>query len=167
MWGVTAWPSQMLLALDKQYRRRRPDGVQRQISLRSAWTPLRHYELALAWLRLLDDLGRAPRTLDAYTRGLAEFLTACDGDGADPLTATRADIAGYVRELRERPSRRGGNAVAIDSGSGLANTTIRQRLVPVRLFYDCLVEEGVPEDTERPLTWAAGSIQPVGSTLSF
>lgn len=104
---------------------------------------LARHERALAWLRLLDDLGRAPRTLDAYTRGLAEFLSACDRDGVDPLTATRADVAGPVRELRERPGRRGGNVVAIDSGSGLANATIQQRLVPVRLFYDFLIEEGL------------------------
>ncbi|MCC5036476.1 site-specific integrase [Streptomyces sp. WAC 00631] len=32
--------------------------------------------------------------------------------------------------------------VSIDSGSGLANATIQQRLVPVRLFYDFLMEDG-------------------------
>jgi hypothetical protein len=37
--------------------------------------------------------------------------------------------------------RRSANVVAIDSGSGLANATIQQRLVPVRLFYDFLMEE--------------------------
>ena len=35
--------------------------------------------------------------------------------------------------------------VSIDSGCGLANATIQQRLVPVRLFFDFLVEEGVRE----------------------
>ena len=35
--------------------------------------------------------------------------------------------------------------VAIDSGAGLANATIQQRLVPVRLFYDFLMEEGLRE----------------------
>jgi integrase len=35
--------------------------------------------------------------------------------------------------------------VSIDSGCGLANATIQQRLVPVRLFFDLLVEEGVPD----------------------
>ncbi|BBJ37356.1 hypothetical protein SSPO_000740 [Streptomyces antimycoticus] len=32
--------------------------------------------------------------------------------------------------------------VSIDSGAGLANATIQQRLVPVRLFYDFLMEDG-------------------------
>jgi site-specific recombinase XerC len=35
--------------------------------------------------------------------------------------------------------------VSIDSGAGLANATLQQRLVPVRLFYDYLVEEGLRE----------------------
>jgi integrase len=33
--------------------------------------------------------------------------------------------------------------VALDSGAGLSNATLQQRLVPVRLFYDFLVEEGL------------------------
>ena len=77
--------------------------------------------------------------------GLAEFLQVCEDHGIDPVTANRADVAVFVRELTRRPSRRGTNVVSIDSGCGLANATIQQRLVPVRLFYDFLVEEGVRE----------------------
>ncbi|GAF43646.1 integrase [Rhodococcus wratislaviensis] len=57
----------------------------------------------------------------------------------------RAHVGNFVRELPERPSRRGVNVVSLDSGSGLANATIQQRLVPVRLFYDHLMEEGLRE----------------------
>jgi len=89
------------------------------------------------------DLGRAPGTIEAYARGLAEYLQVCERDGVDPLTATRVHVAAFVRELTSRPSRRGGNVVSIDSGVGLANATLQQRLVPVRLFYDFLIEEGV------------------------
>lgn len=103
------------------------------------------HERAAEWLRIWTDLGRAPRTIDAYARGLAEYLLVCDREGIDPIVATRAQIALFVRELRTRPSRRGTNVVALDSGSGLANATLQQRLVPVRLFYDFLVEEGVRE----------------------
>jgi integrase len=45
----------------------------------------------------------------------------------------------------ERPSRRGPGVVAFDSGIGLANATLQQRLVAVRLFYDHLIEEGQRE----------------------
>lgn len=47
-----------------------------------------------------------------------------------------------VKESRTRPSLRGPKVVVLDSGSGLANATLQQRLVPVRLFYDFLGEEG-------------------------
>jgi site-specific recombinase XerD len=104
---------------------------------------LGRHEQAGVWLQVWADLGRAPRTIDAYARGLAEYLLVCERDGVDPVAATRADVAGFVRELRCRPGRRGGNVVSIDSGAGLANATLQQRLVPVRLFYDFLVEEGL------------------------
>jgi integrase/recombinase XerD len=107
------------------------------------WPVLGRHERAAQWLQVWSDLGRAPRTIDAYARGLAEYLEVCERDDIDPVTATRAQVAVFVRELTTRPSRRGANVVAIDSGSGLANATIQQRLVAVRLFYDFLMEEGL------------------------
>ena len=109
------------------------------------WPVLARHEQASAWLQLWTDMGRAPRTIDAYARGLAEYLFSCERAGIDPTAASRADVAAYLRELTSRPSRRGGNVVSLDSGVGLANATLQQRLVPVRLFYDYLVEEGVRE----------------------
>ena len=123
-------------------------------ALLGKWPVLGRHERAAEWLSIWADLGRAPRTIDAYARGLAEYLEACERNGVDPAAATRAEVAAFVRELRSRPSRRGGNVVALDSGAGLANATLQQRLVPVRLFYDFLVEEGVPRvqpGAPRPL----------------
>jgi hypothetical protein len=77
----------------------------------------------------LGDLGRAARTIDAYARGLAEYLEVCEREGVDPVTANRAHIGVFVRALTERPSRRGANVVTLDSGSGLSNATIQQRIV--------------------------------------
>jgi site-specific recombinase XerD len=102
----------------------------------------RHPE-ALAWLQLQSNLGLAARTLDAYSRGLADFLCICTRESIDPITATRGDVALYVRDLTTRPNPRGSNIVALDSGAGLANATLQQRLVAVRLFYDYLIEEGL------------------------
>lgn len=112
------------------------------VVLEEKWPVLGRHERAAGWLQVWSDLGRAPRTIDAYARGLAEYLEMCERENVDPLTANRAHIAVYVRELTSRPSRRGVNVVSIDSGSGLANATIQQRLVPVRLFYDFLMEDG-------------------------
>jgi site-specific recombinase XerD len=97
---------------------------------------------AVAWLQVWADMGRAPRTIDAYARGLAEYLCSCERAGVDPVSASRAQVASYVHELTSRPGRRGPNVVSFDSG---ANATLQQRLVAVRLFYDYLVEEGVRE----------------------
>lgn len=115
------------------------------VVLEEKWPVLARHERAADWLRVWADLGRARRTIDAYARGLAEFLMMCERDGVDPVTASRAHIAVFVRDLTTRPSRRGANVVSIDSGSGLANATIQQRLVSVRLFYDFLIEEGLRE----------------------
>jgi site-specific recombinase XerD len=106
------------------------------------WPALDRCPAAGEWLRVQENLGLSPRTIDAYARGLTDYLTACEGSGVTPLMATRADIAGYVADLLHRPHRTGSNVVAIGSGAGLANATIQQRLAAVRLFYDFLVEEG-------------------------
>jgi len=113
------------------------------VELRERWPVLGRHELAGLWLGVWVDLGRAPRTIDAYARGLAEYLVMCERVGVDPLTANRAHVAVYVRELMRRPGRLGANVVSIESGSGLANATVQQRLVPIRLFYDFLMEEGL------------------------
>jgi integrase/recombinase XerD len=115
------------------------------MELEGRWPVLARHARAAEWLRIWADLGRAPRTIDAYARGLVEFLQVCERDGIDPLAANRAQVAAFVRDLTGRPSRRGGNVVALDSGAGLANATLQQRLVPVRLFYDFLIEEGLRE----------------------
>src|SRR6266566_3332377 len=113
--------------------------------LTEKWPVLGRHEQAAVWLGIWTDLGRAPRTIDAYARGLSEYLLVCEREGIDPVTANRANVAAYVRELTSRPHHRGVNVVTIDSGAGLANATIQQRLVPVRLFYDFLMEEGLRE----------------------
>jgi site-specific recombinase XerD len=105
------------------------------------WPVLAHCPEALAWLRIQADLGLAPRTLEAYSRGLADYLTVCTREGIEPLSAGRAEVARYVRDLAQRPHPRGATIVSIDSGVGLANATLQQRLVIVRLFYDYLIEE--------------------------
>jgi integrase/recombinase XerD len=113
------------------------------VVIEEKWPVLGRHERAAEWLRIWTELGRAPRTIDAYARGLAEYLQVCERDDIDPLTANRSQVAAFVRELTSRPGRQGANVVALDSGKGLANATLQQRLVPVRLFYDFLVEEGL------------------------
>src|SRR6266536_870968 len=97
---------------------------------------------ACTWLTIQSRLGLAAATLDAYGRALQDYLTFCAAQQITPEAATREHIAAYVHTLLERPHRAGQNIVQFESGAGLANATIQQRLVAVRLFYDYLVEEG-------------------------
>jgi site-specific recombinase XerD len=95
------------------------------------------------WLELQVNVGRSPRTVEAYARSLVDYLGYCERAGVVVVAAGRAQIAGYVADLRERPGRYGANVVALDSGVGLANATLQLRVTVARLFYDFLVEEGV------------------------
>jgi len=100
---------------------------------------------AVRWLEIQGDLGRSPRTVEAYARSLVDYLAWCDRSGVEVETAGRAQIAGYVRDLRERPGRCGANVVSLSSGAGLSNATLQLRVTVIRLFYDFLVEEQVRE----------------------
>jgi integrase/recombinase XerD len=107
------------------------------------WPELESCGLAGRWLVLQADLGRSPRTVDAYARALVDYLRFCERGSLDVAAVGHGEIAAYVRDLRERPKRRDANVVAIDSSGGLANATLQLRITVVRLFYDFLVEEGV------------------------
>lgn len=91
------------------------------------------------WLTIQINLGLAPATIDAYSRALVDYIQFCQQRAIPIETATREHIAAYVHQLatpqlaHPSPKRR----------TGLANATMQQRLVAVRLFYDYLVEETV------------------------
>jgi integrase/recombinase XerD len=106
--------------------------------------------LAKAWVTTETLLGLAPNTLDAYARGLDDFLGFCQRAEISPVTATRGDLARYVGDLRERPhpaSHQGAPDLA--PSTGLSNATLQQRLTAVRLFFDFLIEEG--QRTDHPV----------------
>jgi integrase/recombinase XerD len=104
---------------------------------------LRSCERACAWIRIQANLGLAHNTLHAYGRSLNDFLAFASKSAVDPITANREHISGWVRDLLSRPNRRFGEAIRIDSGSGLSNATLQLRITAVRLFYDFLMEEGM------------------------
>ena len=72
------------------------------VVLREKWPVIGRHEQAATWLQIWTDLGRAPRTIDAYARGLAEYLVMCEREGVDPVAVNRAHVAVYVRELTSR-----------------------------------------------------------------
>lgn len=100
---------------------------------------------ARRWLESEALLGLAANTIDAYGRAIEGFLVFCGRSGVSPLVASRADIARYVGDLRRAPGPKGTNVVSIQSGSGLSNATLQQRITAVRLFFDFLVEDNLCE----------------------
>jgi site-specific recombinase XerD len=101
-------------------------------------------EHAKTWLKIQGDLGLAANTLEAYGRALDDFLAFSADRTVVPEAANREHVAAYVRDLASRSHPRGRNVVIIDSGVGLANATLQQRLTAVRLFYDRAGTEGRP-----------------------
>ncbi|MGH3276882.1 MAG: tyrosine-type recombinase/integrase, partial [Streptosporangiaceae bacterium] len=80
-------------------------------------------ELVLAWLATK----RSVHTRRAYASDLGEWLTWCDGRGADPLAATEALAAQWARRL---------------ASQGLASATAARRLSSVSSWYSWLVRGG-------------------------
>ena len=97
---------------------------------------------ARSWLSMQGNLGLAQNTVDAYGRALEDYLAFSTRASFSPEEASREHIARYVHDLSSRPNPRGAKIRALDTGYGLANATLQQRLTAVRLFYDYLTEEG-------------------------
>ncbi|MCR0984059.1 tyrosine-type recombinase/integrase [Roseomonas populi] len=108
-----------------------------------------HYPLVAAepqgrsWLTLLDNLGRSPATVEAYGRGLDQFLRYCRAHGIDAPAATLEHVSLFVRYLR-------GETDATPTTSPVSNATLQQRLTAVRLWYDHLLYQGLRERNPVP-----------------
>ena len=100
-------------------------------------------EHARTWFRIQTNLGLAHNTLQAYGRALNDFLAFTGKSGTGVVAASREHISAWVRDLLSRPNNRSNKAILIDSGVGLSNATLQQRITAVRLFYDFLIEEGM------------------------
>ncbi|NHO33530.1 tyrosine-type recombinase/integrase [Acetobacter fallax] len=89
------------------------------------------------WLSLLDNLGRSPATVDAYARGLDQYLAFCAAAVVEAEAATLAHVSLFVRYLRGEP------VPFLSARLPVGNATLHQRLTAVRLWYDHLVFEGI------------------------
>jgi hypothetical protein len=75
---------------------------------------------ATAWLRAGSDIGLAPRTIEAYARGLSSYIHACQQHGIDPLVAGKGAVAAWLGELK-------GLANATPPGARLRRDSERKR----------------------------------------
>lgn len=101
---------------------------------------------ARSWLQIQGNLGLASNTVEAYGRALNDYLSFCQQSRITAELATKESLSRYVHDLTSRPNPRGANIRVLDSGCGLANATLQQRLVALRLWYDYLIEEGIRLD---------------------
>ena len=103
------------------------------------------------WLEMQAMLGLAKNTLHAYGRGANNYLAFCKQTARPFIEATKADIVAYIDDMTHRPNPRGDNIRYLHSGTGLANSTMQQRLTVVRLLYDYLIEEHIRHNQRNPV----------------
>ncbi|UYW75662.1 site-specific integrase [Pseudocitrobacter faecalis] len=84
---------------------------------------------AFRWLCLQESLLKAPNTVEAYARGIDDWLRFCRQNDVSPTEASREILALYVRHL--------------NTSRNLAAASLRHRLTIVRLYCDYLREEGL------------------------
>ncbi|MFE0420463.1 hypothetical protein [Streptomyces tendae] len=105
---------------------------------------LAEHQLARRWLQFMADVGRASNTIDAYGRAVDDHLRFCANEGTDPVLAGADMVAAWIGDMLERPRQRSAKT-PLQPGTGLANATVQQRVVAVRSFCKCLVEDRLRE----------------------
>ena len=103
-------------------------------------------ERSRSWLQIQCHLQLAPKTIDAYGRSLNDFLAFCQRSEIVPETITREQVALYVQDLAHRPNPKGAKLLSIESGRGLSNATMQQRITVLRLYCDSLIERQLRQD---------------------
>jgi len=113
------------------------------------------------WLSLLENLGRSSATIDAYARGLDQYLSFCAAADVTAETATLAHVSLFVRHLR------GEEVSFLSSRPAVSNATLHQRLSAVRLWYDHLVFEGISHRNPVPRGQAVVGRGPTSEHVGF
>ena len=88
------------------------------------------------WIKSEALLGLAHNTIDAYARGVNDFLEFCQRADVNLLTASKGDLVRYVGDLRQRPGAQKTSQDILGQSSHLSNATLQQRITAVRLFFD-------------------------------
>jgi site-specific recombinase XerD len=104
--------------------------------------------------------GKRPKTVDAYARAIEDLLTYFSEHDPDRLLeADEADLDGYIANLKQcDPKKRGRGGMREDetkirrlTGRKLSDSTIVQRIVACRLFYDFLIRKRFRSDPMNPI----------------
>jgi len=104
--------------------------------------------------------GKRPKTVDAYARAIEDLLAYFSEYDPDRLLeADEADLDSYIADLKQRgPKKRGRGGMREDetkirhlTGRKLSDSTIIQRVVACRLFYDFLIRKRFRGDPINPI----------------
>ena len=107
---------------------------------------------ARAFVESLLKRQQAAKTIDAYARNLEDLLRTRPGAPPERVTeADAADLDDYLAQLHRRGPARPSRDVSYVSGTGLADATIQQRLVTVRLFYDFCIHRQLRRNPVNPV----------------
>src|SRR5215207_8753634 len=84
-----------------------------------------------AWLTIQHNYQLAPNTIEAYGRGVENFLSFCADAGISYEHATREHVALWINEMSNRPltnpnTNRLRPPNTVRHGQGLSNSTIQQ-----------------------------------------
>src|SRR5260370_2465105 len=115
---------------------------------------------ARAFVERLGLGGKRSKTVDAYARAIEDLLSYfLETDPERLLEADEADLYGYIAHLKRcSPRKRGRGGTVEDrskiltlTGRRLADTTIAQRVVACRLFYEFLIRKRLRTDPINPI----------------
>lgn len=104
-------------------------------------------QTAHTWLQIQANLQLQPNTVDAYGRGLNDYLSFCAQHLVRPETISREHFSLYVQDLATRHNPKEASHPVSEGRPGLSNSTLRQRITVVRLYQDFLVELHIRSDT--------------------
>jgi integrase/recombinase XerD len=118
------------------------------------------HPLTRAFVERLALKGKRPKTIDAYARAIEDLLIYFSVHDPDRLLeADEADLDSYIADLKQRdPQKRGRGGLKEDesklrhlTGRKLSESTIVQRVVACRLFYDFLIRKRLRSDPLNPI----------------
>jgi integrase/recombinase XerD len=119
------------------------------------------HEAGRAFIESCVRLGKSPKTIDAYARGLEDYFRSRPLATNEQLVEADAEqFEIYLAHLRSRPPARARSAVRHLSGATLADSTIYLRVVALRLFFDFCIERHWRANRNNPVPRGQFGINP-------
>lgn len=115
---------------------------------------------ARSFIERLVLKGKRPKTVDAYARAIEDLLAYFSSTTPQQvLEADEAELDGYISSLKHRSPKKRGRGGMIEettkirslTPNRLRDSTIAQRVVACRLFYDFLIRKRLRRDPINPI----------------